>query len=193
MNKKRKYAYAAMTSAILMIVAIIIVNLIFSALSDKIALKIDLTRDNILSFSDTTKEVLKELDTQVNIISLIPESDNSREMLQINEVLKKYERSSSKIKYTRVNSKRNPAVLNKYKLDGKALTSDYYVVFETERMYTVVSVNDLLMMYKDKSTNAILAGALSAEQYFSSAIVKVTKGSEITAYISTGHGECFTA
>lgn len=193
MNKKRKYAYTAMTSAILMIVAIIIVNLIASAISDKIALKFDLTKDNILSFSDTTKDVIKNLDTEVKIISLIPETDNSREMIQIDEVLKKYERSSSKIKYSRVNTKRNPAVLNKYLLNGKALENDYYVIFETKRMYTVVAVNDLLMMYKDKSTNNILAGALSAEQYFSSAIVKVTKGSNITAYVLSGHGEVFDA
>jgi len=193
MNKKRKYAYTAMTSAILIIVAIIIVNLIVSAISDKIALKFDLTKDNILSFSDTTKDVIKELDTEVKIISLIPETDNSREMIQIDEVLKKYERSSSKIKYSRVNTKRNPAVLNKYLLNGKALENDYYVIFETDRMYTVVAVNDLLMMYKDKSTNNILAGALSAEQYFSSAIVKVTKGSNITACVLSGHGEVFDA
>ena len=193
MNKKRKYAYTAMTSAILMIVAIIIVNLIALAISDKVALKFDLTKDNILSFSDTTKDVIKDLDTEVKIISLIPETDNSREMIQIDEVLKKYERSSSKIKYSRVNTKRNPAVLNKYLLNGKALQNDYYVIFETDRMYTVVAVNDLLMMYKDKSTNNILAGALSAEQYFSSAIVKVTKGSNITAYVLSGHGEVFDA
>ena len=192
-NKKRRYAYTAMTSALLMIVAIIILNLVISVASAKLPLKLDLTRDNILSFSDTTKDVIKNLDTKVNIISLIPQTDNSREMLQIDEVLKKYDTSSGKIKYTRVDTKRNPAVLNKYKLDGKALASDYYVIFETERMYSVVSVNDLLMMYKDKDTQSILAGALSAEQYFSSAIVKVTKGSNITAYVSTGHGECFTS
>ncbi|MBO5742675.1 MAG: hypothetical protein J6R68_00070, partial [Clostridia bacterium] len=80
MNKKRKYAYTAMTSAILMIVAIIIVNLIALAVSNKITLKLDLTKDSILSFSDTTKDVLKDLDTEVKIISLIPETDNSREM-----------------------------------------------------------------------------------------------------------------
>lgn len=193
MNKKRKYAYTAMTSALLLIVAILIVNIIASVLSDKISLKIDLTRDNILSFSDTTKQVLDELDMDVNIISLIPQSDNSREMIQVDEVLKKYENSSSKITYTRVDTKRNPAVLNKYQRDGKPLDSDYNVVFETERMYEVVNVNDLLMMYKDNDTQNILAGALSAEQYFSSAIVKVTKGSNITALISSGHGECFTA
>lgn len=193
MNKKRKYAYTAMTSASLMIVAIIIVNIIFSVLSDKIALKIDLTKDNILTFSETTENVLKELEDEVNIISLIPQSDNSREMLQLDEVLKKYERSSSKISYSRVDTKRNPAVLNKYQRDGKALDSDYNVVFESEKMYTVVDVNDLIMMYKDNQTNQVLSGALSAEQYFSSAIVKVTKGSNIKALVATGHGEVFNA
>jgi len=193
MNKKRKYTYTAMTSAILFIVIILIVNLIASVLSNKISLKIDLTRDNILSFSDTTKNIIEKIDTDVNIISLIPTSDNSREMLQVDEVLKKYDSLSSKITYKRVDTKRNPAILNKYPYNGKSLESDYYVIFETSRLYEVVDVNDLLVMYMDKETKNILAGALSAEQYFSSAIVKVTKGRNITAFISSGHGECFTS
>ena len=42
----------------LIIVAIIIVNVLFSAIGTKVNLKIDLTKDKVLSFSDTTKETL---------------------------------------------------------------------------------------------------------------------------------------
>ncbi len=190
MNKKKKYAYTAMSSVILILVAIIILNAIAAVLAAKVNLKLDLTKDNILSFSDTTKKILDELDTDINIISLIPESNTDREMIQIDEVLKRYDVASDKISYERVNTKANPNILSKYQSNGKPLESDYNIIFEAaDRMYTVVDVNDLLFVsYRN---DIQLSNALFAEQFFSSAIVKVTKGSDITAYVSKGHGEKF--
>ncbi len=190
MNKKKKYVYTAMSSVILILVAIIILNAIVAVLATKVNLKLDLTKDNILSFSETTEKIIDELDTDINIISLIPESDNGREMVQIDEVLKRYDLASDKISYKRVNTKSNPNILSKYQSNGKALESDYNIIFEAEgRMHSVVDVNDLLLV--SKRNDIYLSNALFAEQYFSSAIVKVTKGSDITAYVSTGHGEKF--
>ena len=99
MNKKRKYKYAAMTTALLIIALIIIVNLIFGVLSSKMSLSIDLTKDSILKFSDVTNNTVKKLNMDVKIISLIPSDDTNREMLQIDEILKKYAAMSGKITY----------------------------------------------------------------------------------------------
>lgn len=193
-KKKKKYSYTAATSTALVLAAILILNAIVAVLGNKINLKLDMTKDNILSFSDTTNDVIKNLKMDVNIISLIPTSDTNREMIQIDEVLKKYDLASDKITYQRIDAKKNPAVLNKYPLDGKALSSDYYIIFESERMHHVVSVDDLLIVYANANHSDIfLSGALKAEQYFSSAIVKVTEGSEINAYVLNGHGEKFNA
>lgn len=190
MNKKKKYAYTAMSSVILILVAIIILNAIAVVLASKVNLKLDFTKDNILSFSDTTKEIIDELDTDIRIISLIPNSNTDREMIQIDEVLKRYDLASDRISYERVNTKANPNILSKYPSGGKALESDYNIIFEAkDGMYSVVDVNDLLFVsYRNDMQ---LSNALFAEQYFSSAIVKVTKGSDITAYVSEGHGEKF--
>ncbi len=88
MNKKRKYAYAAMTSSALAIAVIIVINIIAAVASDKFSLSLDLTKDKVLDLSDTTKQVISELDMDVNIISLIPTADTNREMIQIDELLK---------------------------------------------------------------------------------------------------------
>lgn len=193
MNKKRKYAYAAMTSASLAIAVIIVINIIVFAVSDKISLSIDLTKDGILEFSDTTKDVVSELDMDVRILSLIPENDNNREMVQVDEVLKKYDTMSDHISYKRADAQKNPALLSTYSIDGKPLADGYNVIFETDRMSTVVSVNDMFIMYKNKKTENIMAGAFQAEQHFTSAILKVTKGSDINAYVINGHGEAYSA
>ena len=193
MNKKRKYAFAATTGACLAIAVIIIVNIIASVVSDRISLSVDLTKDSILGFDETTIDVVKNLDMDVSIISLIPEADNNSEMVQLDEILKKYDTLSDRITYTRADVTQNPALLTTYTVNGEPLTDAYNIVFETERMNTVVSVNDLFIMYKDTETENILSGALKAEQHFTSAIIKVTKGSDINAYVTSGHGEGLTA
>lgn len=189
MNKKRKYAYAAMTSAALAIAVIVILNIIALAVSDKISLSLDFTKGGILDFDDTTKQVISELDMDVRIISLVPQSDVNREMVQVDEILKKYDTMSDRITYERADAQKNPALLTSYKVNGEPLTDGYNIIFETDRMNTVVSINDLIIMYKDNTNDAVLSGALKAEHYFTSALLKVTKGSDINAYVTAGHGE----
>ena len=193
MNKKRKSAYAAMTTVVLSLIAIIILNLIVTVLSSKVNLKIDLTSGQILDFSDTTNEVISSLDMDVEIISLIPESDITREILQIKEILQKYDASSERISLRSVDTSKNPTILSQYEVNGQPLTSEYNIIFESERMYTVVSVYDIVGegLFRYKNSDSLISGVLSGEQHFTSALVKVTRGSEINAYVCTGHGEAF--
>jgi len=193
MNKKRKYGYAAMTSAALAIAVIIIINIIAAVASDKVSLSFDLTKGGILDFSTETTDVISELNMDVRIISLIPQADTNREMTQLDEILKKYDSLSDRITYERADAQKNPALLSSYKKNGEPLTDSYNIIFETERMNTVVSVNDIVIFVKDKIRNEYVSGALTAEQYFTSALLKVTKGSDINAYVSRGHGEDFNA
>ncbi len=193
MNKKRKYGYAAMTSAALAIAVVILINIIAAVASNKISLSIDLTKGGVLDFNEQTTDVISELDMDVRIISLIPKSDTNREMTQLDEILKKYDSLSDRITYERADAQKNPALLSSYKVNGAPLTDSYNIIFETDRMHTVVSVNDIVIFVKDNIKGNYVSGALTAEQHFTSAILKVTKGSDINAYISSGHGEKFDA
>jgi len=156
-NKKRKYAYAAMTSAALAIAVIIIINLIAVVVNSKLSLSLDFTKGGILEFDQTTKDVISQLDMDVRVISLVPKNDSNREMIQIDEILKKYDTMSDHISYERADAQKNPALLATYKVDGKPLEDSYNIIFETDRMNTVVSINDILIMYKDNVSENILA------------------------------------
>ncbi len=193
MNKKRKYAYAAMTSTSLAIVLVIIVNFIVLALSDKVNLTLDLTEGKILELSDETKEVLDSLDMDVDIISLIPQSDSSSDSIQLDEMLKRYATYSGKINYKRVDAGKNPGILSHYEINGEPLKDAYNIIFETERMYSVVSVKDVFERIKYNNMDYYQSATMSAEQHFSSAIIKVTRGSNINAYVLSGHGELYGA
>ena len=71
MNKKNYMTTAGIVTS-LIVVSIIIINILFSVVGSKINLKIDMTKDKVLSFSDTTMETLHKLDKNVNVYSLIP-------------------------------------------------------------------------------------------------------------------------
>lgn len=193
MNKKRKYTYAAITSTVLAIVLIIIANLIIVSLSDKVNLTVDLTEGQILKFSDETNEVLDSLEMNVDIISLIPQSDVSSDALQLEEVMKRYATASDKIEYRRIDASKNPGILSHYEVNGKPLKDAYNIIIETERMYSVISVDDIFERIKYNNMDYYQSATLSAEQHFSSAIVKVTKGSNINTYVLSGHGELYGA
>lgn len=193
-NKKKKYSFTIITSTALIIIAVIILNVIMAVLADRVSLNVDLTKDSILSFSDTTKKIVAELDTNIKIMSLIPASDETREVIQIDEILKKYDIMSDKISYTRVDTKKNPAMLTRYELDGEALSNDYHIIFESDKTYTVVNIQDFLTKYyHNNKKNMILTGALGAEQYFTSAINKVSVGGDVNIYVLAGHNEKFSA
>ncbi|MBQ4526850.1 MAG: Gldg family protein [Clostridia bacterium] len=193
MNKKKKYAYAAMTSASLAIAVIIVINIIVVALSDKVNLNIDMTKGGILDFDKQTIDIVNNLDMDVNIISLIPESNETDEFKQIDEILNKYNTMSDHITYTRVDTKKNPVYLANYSYEGTVLNQtkypNYHIIFETERAAEVVDVNSVVPIDEEER----ILKELKAEQYFTSAILKVTKGSDINVYLSSGHGEMYSA
>lgn len=198
MNKKRKYAYAAMTSACLVIAIIVVLNIVVATLSKKVNLSLDMTEAKILDFDEKTYDIINNLDMDVDIISLVPESAETDEIKQIDEILKKYEVLSDHINYKRVDTKKNPAYLANYNYDGvplnKTESPNYHIIFETERANEVVSIDSLIVLNTDydriqgktSDDKIIKPKFLHAEHYFTSAILKVVKGSDINIYVASG-------
>lgn len=185
-SKKRKYSYAAMTSVVLAVAVIIILNVTLNVLSDKINLTFDVTSDGILEFSESTNDVIDGLETEIDIISLVPENDSSTEMKQVDEVLRKYANMSGKINYMRQDAQKNPGLFQKYLVDGSVMDNVYHVIFINKSnpdVYTVVDIDDLLI-YEESRLKS-----LAAEQFFTAALLKVASGSNVPVYILQGHGE----
>jgi len=136
---------------------------------------------------------LDSLDMEVDIISLIPESDASSDAIHLDEVMKRYATYSDKINYKRVDATKNPGMLSKYEVNGKPLEHAYNIVFETDRMYSVVKVDDVFERGKYNNMDYNQSATMSAEQHFTSSIIKVTKGSNVNAYVLSGHGELYGA
>ena len=182
-NKRNRLAVLRAVTASAVIV-LILLNVLFGFVSGKINLKIDLTKDSVLKLSDTTKTALKNLDTEVNVYSLVPENESDTTVKQMCEILEKYAKLSSKIKYQSVDIYSNPAFSEKYIQKGENI-NQYSIVFETDKRYKIVNLTDAVNY--NSTDNSIQS--IKAEQLFTGAVVYVTDDTDINIAISEGHGE----
>lgn len=89
-----KLSSAALTAVV--IAAVILLNVLVSAISDKVPLQLDLTKERIYEFSEQTNKIIKAIDEEVKVYALYPESvsneylEYAREYLAIFKAEQKY-------------------------------------------------------------------------------------------------------
>ncbi len=187
MKKSNNYMATAGIITCLLIVAIIIVNVLVGAVASKVNLKIDMTKDNILSFSDATKDTLANLDSKINVYSLIPDDESSSIVNQLREIIEKYSKMSSNINYQVIDTEKNPEFVQKYANTGESV-SIYSVIFESDKRHKIVDLNDAISIDSTGSVEYI-----SAEKLFTSAIMYVISDKTTKVGVVEGHGEIASA
>lgn len=194
-SKRAKFRAASVFIAVLIIAMVIVANLLIGAIGTKLDMNVDLTMGKILDFSDETKNVLKELDKDINIYSLIPEelllnegthASISEANDMINEVLEKYDQLSDKVKYKRIDTTKNPEFLKKF--DDETI-DQYSVIFECEDRFRTVNINDIVGVNYSDVMQTIMTQTLNAEQKFTNAIIHVINSNPVKVGLVQGHGE----
>ena len=188
MKMKNNYMATAGIITCLAIVAIIVVNILAGAIGSKVNLKIDMTKDKVLSFSDTTYETLEKLDTQVNVYSLIPDDNSNAVINQLREIIEKYAKLSSKINYSIVDAEKNPDFVQKYAGSGESF-GVYSVIFETDKRFKIVDLNKAVTW----DSNGSSIESISAEKLFTTALLYVTSDKTVKVGVVEGHGELASA
>ncbi len=188
MKKTNNYMATAGMFTCLIIVAIIIVNIFVGAVASKVNLKLDFTKDSILSFSDATKDTLKNLDEKINVYSLIPEDESSSIINQLREIIEKYSKMSGNINYQVIDTEKNPEFINKYAGAGESI-SIYSVIFESDKRHKIVDLNDAISF----NSNSGSIEYISAEKLFTSAIMYVISDKTTKIGVVEGHGEMASA
>ncbi|MBE7029975.1 MAG: hypothetical protein E7409_00945 [Ruminococcaceae bacterium] len=181
---KFNYRLTSGVVCVLVIAVVIIVNILFGALGEKVNTKIDLTHDRILDFSDQTIQTLKNLDQEVRVYNLIPEDTGVGVVESVENVLDRYKQLSSKIKYERIDVAKNPVFMQKYQTSDSQF-SNYCFIFETDKKFKVVDLNDTVVF--NNQTGDV--NYISAEQKFTNAIAFVTSDTETKVAVVEGHGE----
>ncbi|MDD6035422.1 MAG: GldG family protein [Lachnospiraceae bacterium] len=184
----RSGAYATVIS-ILVIVAVIIVNLIVSALD----IRKDLTVDGNKSLTGETEELLSGLEDDLTFYFLMKEGqslswlDPSFEMY-----IDLYQKESKKINFETVDLLLNPKFAEQY-TDETVIQYSIIVVNENTKKSKYISSEDMVLtkmtmdtstfQYKTEVTGLDIEGQINA------AIRYVTSGQQTNLYAVTGHGE----
>jgi ABC-type uncharacterized transport system involved in gliding motility auxiliary subunit len=149
--------------------------------------RFDWTETNIYTLSETTEQVLDELDDDIRVTVFI--TPGSRLYEPTRELLSRYEAESDRLAVRWLDPERNP-------VEAQNLIEEYEVaaagvVFESGDDRRMVSADDLA----DLDFSAAQFGeqpeiaAYRGEERFTSALVALTQGEKPRIVFTTGHGE----
>lgn len=183
MNKK--YLVSSWIITALFIIGAIVLNMLASSLTTKFNLKLDLTRNSRYEISDTTREIMADLDKEVRVMVMGTEDEVAAE---IKEYLLQYAAMSDNFKLEYVDVYKNQAVLNEYQAKGQSLeTGD--IILECGERFRIIDSSTLY-----NSTMSFEIGmsnySFELESRLTNGIVVVTGlMNETAVYFLDGHGE----
>lgn len=156
-SRKLKRGGMATVFTAVFIVAIILVNVVVSMLSDRFpSMNIDLTANKVNTLSEEALDAAKKVTYETNIyimgsddwLNYMAEQSvyNFSSLMSLTD---KLEEANSKIKAQNIDLETNPTFASKYADEN--LTNGYVVV-ETEKRYRVLTTNDLFPVEQNSQT-----------------------------------------
>ena len=205
--RSRRFRYGSMSVLItaLVIAAVIIFNVIFSALASKFLWYIDLTREGIYTLSDNCIELIDEtfesvekrraeegvtapLKVKIKFCDLednIMENTTQRYVLMTAKEL--VDRFPDYVEIEYINIWENPSAVEKYKSSVHTSITSTDVIVESGTEFRAYTLNKFYMTNSGSST----PWAYYGEKRFASGILAVTQAESPVAAVMTGHGEVF--
>lgn len=185
-NKKFKYGAAAVAFTCVIVAAVILFNVVFSAVADKYLWSVDMTSTQLFTLSDATHELLKDVDEKITInfcqpLDTLVENDVQNLIYQC---AREYEKAFDNISIEYLDIITNPSAIEKYanSSNTKIKTDSVVVTSDTDfRTFTKES-----FFATDSETQQVIA--FDGELKLTSAILQLVSDSPI-AYFSVGHGE----
>ena len=205
--RSRRFRYGSMSVLItaLVIAAVIIFNVIFSALASKFLWYIDLTREGIYTLSDNCIELINEtfesvekrraeegvtapLKVKIKFCDLednIMENTTQRYVLMTAKEL--VDRFPDYVEIEYINIWENPSAVEKYKSSVHTSITSTDVIVESGTEFRAYTLNKFYMTNSGSTT----PWAYYGEKRFASGILAVTQAESPVAAVMTGHGEVF--
>ncbi|WP_300253189.1 Gldg family protein [uncultured Subdoligranulum sp.] len=175
----RNGAYAALLAAVVL-AAVILLNLVMQALPTRYT-AFDISTNSMFTLSETSKNMLHELDTDVTAYYLAisgQEDDN------ITRLLDRYADESGHFTWEQRDPVLYPTFAEQY--EG---ASTGCVVMTAGDQYTIVSYNDMYTLDMDAYYYGSEEYTFDAENALTTAIGRVTRTVSYDLYELTGHGE----
>lgn len=182
--KKKILKYGGSTLAIILIVVAVLlaVNVLGYWADSSLALSADLTKENLYSITQTTKEKLAALDQDITIYTVFEGSSSNTDL---DVLLSRYSAASSHIHVKNIYPKTNTDFLSKFDSSGSGIdTGSIIVANSDESLFRVISPVELYAL--DSQYNVT---GTRAESRITNAIHYVSTGEEKRAAFLSGHSE----
>ncbi len=167
----------------LVICIVIVINLIAGQLPENIR-NIDISDNKIYEITDTSRKILKELDSEVTF-QVFAEKDSTDE--RIRTFIQKYAAYSNKIKVEWIDPVLHPAELTENNVEANTIL----ISCEDTGKSTTISFGDIVVIdeYSYYMTGTMSESEFDGEGQFTSAVNYVTSDAAKQVYYTSGHGE----
>lgn len=137
-SRKFRYGSASVALTCMFIAAVVIINVIFTALSQKFMWYIDMTSEELYTVSDATWAALEDVDKEVKIIFCSdPDTLEGNEYLRIvYHTALQFEERMSNISVETINIINNRSAVQKYTTAGSSIKT-YSVIVESGTEFRV--------------------------------------------------------
>lgn len=180
----RNLSLGAYNSALSLIILAVLVLLNLMAAEIPVSYrKLDVTKEKLYELTDTSKDMLSELQEDVEIYVLQAED---KQDTVVGETLKRYAEASGHIRISYQDPVANPNFYQQYTTDNISMNS---LIVVSEKRYKVIDYYDLYETQFDYSTYSTYASGYDGEGELTSALDYVTREEMPVAYSLTGHEE----
>ncbi len=184
-KRKLQYGSASVMLTVLFVAVVVVLNIFAEFLTDRFSLKLDMTESGQYSLSDETRDMLKELETDVDIyiLSARPDMEKGEISKLCLETIQRYATASGgKVEYEFIDPDKNPQFFSKYpKAKGASLRD---IVVEGPERYIVVSSAEFAYQIGKQSKVYY-----QIEEKLSGAILYTSSAEVTSAGFVMGHGE----
>lgn len=174
-RKKRKFTIITLIS-----LAVVIALAVFATIfAYELPFKWDLTGHKIFTLTESSTEVLSNLNQPVKIGAVYAEGNRDA---MVTELLNRYAESSEYIELKFIDAQKNPSALSEYNIGDVQTVANGTIIVNSGNRYQLVK--DSQMFYSGQTGNMFFG-----EREMTGAIRYVSTEKLAKAYFTTGHGE----
>ncbi len=187
MGKKVKHGSVSLLLTIVVVAAVVIANVIFSAFSYKNNWYVDLTTDGIFGLTDAGRAMLDDIDAPIQIHFCSPfdvmESNAAQKM--VFELVREMAAEYDNITYDYIDPVKNPTAVLKYKSSAADSVNANTIIVESGTEFRKFALQALFIFDTDNTT----VWAFNGELKLITAMVQCTQAETPIAYFTYTHGE----
>ena len=178
---KLKMSALSATFTVVVIACIIVFNMLFGTIADKLHLDIDLTQDKVYEFSELSQKTISSLKDDVNAYVLEYDGIEYSHLIQ---QMDKYSTYNNHFKVKKINPYENPEIMNKFPDIYQDAQNPALVILECGELYRAITYYEIFPKSFDNSRS------LDAERQITNGLRYVTgELKESVIHFTKGHNE----